>query len=119
VEVVVAGSWGLPGSAPRLFVAGAVPLPRAGRPQQRALTNRELQDLFDYADDQVTAARTSGRKGWLTMLRDATAFKVAYAWGLRRREVVMLDLPAGELQPRDSRPSTHRLEQFGLPANAY
>jgi site-specific recombinase XerD len=52
-----------------------------------------LQDLFDYVDEQVTLARTSGRKGWLTWLRDATAFKAAYAWGLRRREVVMLDLP--------------------------
>jgi len=64
-----------------------------GRPQKRALTKRELQDLFDYVDEQVTLARTSGRKGWLTWLRDATAFKAAYAWGLRRREVVMLDLP--------------------------
>jgi integrase len=64
-----------------------------GRSQRRALTKRELQDLFDCADDQVTAARTSGRKGWLTMLREATAFKVAYVWGLRRREVVTLDRP--------------------------
>jgi integrase len=48
--------------------------------------------LFDYADDQVAAARTSGRKGWLAAMRDAVAFKVAYAWGLRRREVAMLEL---------------------------
>jgi len=63
-----------------------------GRPGRRALTKVELQRLFDYADDQVAAARTSGRKGWLAALRDATALKVTYAWGLRRREVIMLDL---------------------------
>lgn len=63
-----------------------------GRPGRRALTKAELQKLFDYADDQVAAARTTGRKGWLSAMRDATVFKVAYGWGLRRREVVMLDL---------------------------
>lgn len=62
------------------------------RPGRRALTRRELQALFDHADDQVAAARTSGRKGWLTALRDAVALKTAYAWGLRRRELVMLEL---------------------------
>ncbi|BBY66806.1 hypothetical protein MHEL_50490 [Mycolicibacterium helvum] len=29
---------------------------------------------------------------WLTALRDSTAFKIGYAFGLRRRELVMLDL---------------------------
>jgi integrase/recombinase XerC len=28
----------------------------------------------------------------LSAFRDATLFKVTYAWGLRRREVAMLDL---------------------------
>lgn len=63
-----------------------------GRPGRRALTKRELQRLFDHADDQVARARSSGRKGWLTALRDSVALKVAYAWGLRRRELVMLEL---------------------------
>ena len=63
-----------------------------GRSGRRALTKTELQALLDYADDQVAAARTSGRKGWLTAMRDAAALKVAYGWGLRRRELVMLDL---------------------------
>ena len=31
-------------------------------------------------------------KGWLSAFRDATLFKVAYAWGLRRREAAMLDV---------------------------
>jgi integrase/recombinase XerC len=38
------------------------------------------------------AARERGRKGWLSGFRDATVFKVAYGWGLRRREVRMLDV---------------------------
>ena len=63
-----------------------------GRPRRRALTKPELQRLFDHADDQVAAARSSGRKGWLTAMRDCAALKVAYAWGLRRRELVMLEL---------------------------
>lgn len=63
-----------------------------GDPSRRALTKRELQELFDYADERVRHARERGRKGWLTALRDAAALKTAYAFGLRRREVVMLDL---------------------------
>lgn len=63
-----------------------------GRPQRRALTKAELQRLFDYADDRVQLAHRSGGKGWFSALRDAAALKTAYAWGLRRREVVMLDL---------------------------
>ncbi|MFB7467036.1 tyrosine-type recombinase/integrase [Streptomyces sp. NPDC056224] len=63
-----------------------------GRPGRRALTKVELQQFFDYADDQAAAARTSGRKGWLPAMRDATAMKATYAWGLRRREVIKLDL---------------------------
>jgi integrase len=63
-----------------------------GEPGRRALVKRELQDLFDYADERVAQARERGRKGWLAALRDATALKTAYAFGLRRRELVMLDL---------------------------
>jgi integrase/recombinase XerC len=35
---------------------------------------------------------TKGRKGWLPAFRDAALFKIAYAFGLRRTEAVMLDL---------------------------
>jgi integrase/recombinase XerC len=63
-----------------------------GRPQRRALTKTELQRFFDYGDEQVAQARQRGSRAWLPLLRDATVFKVAYAWGLRRREVVMLDI---------------------------
>ena len=63
-----------------------------GDPGRRALARRELQELFDYADERVAQARERGRKGWLTALRDAAALKTAYAFGLRRRELVMLDL---------------------------
>jgi site-specific recombinase XerD len=63
-----------------------------GQPERRPLTRGELQAFFDFADDQVARARQLGRKGWLAAFRDATLFKVCYAWGLRRRELVMLDV---------------------------
>lgn len=63
-----------------------------GRPQRRAFTRHELQKLFDHADGRVADARKAGNKSWLPLMRDVSAFKVAYAWGLRRREVIMLDL---------------------------
>jgi integrase len=40
----------------------------------------------------VTKARDHGRKGWLPAFRDATLFKVAYSFGLRRNETRMLDV---------------------------
>ncbi len=61
-------------------------------PRKRAFTIDELQALFDYADSQVARVRAAGRKGWLAAFRDATMFKVAYGYGLRRREVQMLDV---------------------------
>ncbi|MEV4002612.1 tyrosine-type recombinase/integrase [Actinomadura sp. NPDC049753] len=66
--------------------------PYEGRPEVRALTRAELQEFFDFADEQVLRARVAGRKGWLPAFRDATLFKVVYGWGLRRREVAKLDL---------------------------
>jgi site-specific recombinase XerD len=63
-----------------------------GRPQRRALTKPELQRLFDHMDDQVSVLRAQGSKGWLAALRDSAAFKLGYAFGLRRRELAMLDL---------------------------
>jgi integrase/recombinase XerC len=63
-----------------------------GRPGRRPLTAAELQRFFDHADDQVDRVAGSGRKGTLAAFRDAALFKVVYAWGLRRLEVVMLDV---------------------------
>lgn len=63
-----------------------------GDPVKRAFSRDELQALFDYADDQVARVRDAGRKGWLPAFRDAALFKIAYAYGLRRREVQMLDV---------------------------
>jgi integrase/recombinase XerC len=63
-----------------------------GRPERRPMTRAELQAFFDAADDRVESAALSGRKGWLAGFRDATLFKTVYAWGLRRREAVMLDV---------------------------
>lgn len=63
-----------------------------GRPEGRAFTRAELQRFLDYADDQVDRAVRAGRKGALAAYRDATVFKVIYAWGLRRTETAKLDL---------------------------
>ncbi len=63
-----------------------------GRPGNRPLSRDELQALFDHADARVAAIQSSGRKGWLAAFRDATIFKVAYGWGLRRQEVARLEL---------------------------
>lgn len=60
-------------------------------PSKRAFTLEEIQAFIDYADEQVLAVRSRGRKGWLPVFRDATMFKVAYGYGLRRRENKMLD----------------------------
>ena len=61
-------------------------------PSKRAFTLDELQAFMDHADEQVTLIRGGGRKGWLPAFRDATMFKIAYAYGLRRRETRMLDV---------------------------
>ena len=63
-----------------------------GGPGRRPFTRDELADFFDFADERVATIRSLGRKGWLPAFRDAVLFKVIYAWGLRRREAVMLDL---------------------------
>ncbi|WDH77400.1 site-specific integrase [Microbacterium esteraromaticum] len=57
------------------------------RPEKRPFTLRELQQLFDLADLEFERVLESGRKGALSVLRDAAAFKIAYAWGLRVNEV--------------------------------
>jgi integrase/recombinase XerC len=63
-----------------------------GRPERRPLTRAELQAFFDAADDRIEQVVGTGRKGWLAAFRDATLFKVCYAFGLRRQEVAMLDV---------------------------
>ena len=62
-----------------------------GRAGNRPLSREELQAFFDYCDTRVGEVSVSGRKGWLAAFRDATLFKVIYAWGLRRREASMLE----------------------------
>src|SRR4029453_357816 len=61
-----------------------------GRPQRRALTRPELQRLFDAADEHVEGIRRRRRKGFVAAFRDAVMLKTAYAFGLRRRELVGL-----------------------------
>ena len=63
-----------------------------GGPSKRPYTRAELQDLFDCADERVVRIRQSNSKGWVPAFRMATMMKTAYAWGLRRNEVRMLDL---------------------------
>ena len=63
-----------------------------GDPIKRAFTLDELQAFFDHADGQVARIRAAGRKGWLPAFRDATLFKIAYGYGLRRNETRMLDV---------------------------
>ncbi len=60
-------------------------------PKKRAFTKAELHAFFAHCDDEVARIRAFGRKGWLPAFRDATLFKTAYAFGLRRNETRMLD----------------------------
>jgi hypothetical protein len=60
-----------------------------GRPERRPLARAELQAFFDAADDLVEKAACSRRKGQLAAFRDATLFKVVYAWGIDGRERVV------------------------------
>lgn len=80
-----------------------------GRPQRRSLTRVELQSLFDAADDDVCAIRSRSKKGWAPAFRDATMLKVAYGWGLRRREVRML-----ETNDLGSNPSAPEFGTYGV-----
>lgn len=56
------------------------------------MTYDEVQALFDAADSRVEMVRKRRRKGALAALRDAALLKTVYAYGLRRREVIGLDL---------------------------
>lgn len=72
-------------NSPRHTTDDAVP------PRRRAFTKTELQAFFDAADDVVDTEFAKGSKRWLPAMRDSVAFKVAYAYGLRRRELAMLE----------------------------
>jgi site-specific recombinase XerD len=63
-----------------------------GDPGRRPMTRQEIQLLFDYADEQVDNAVRLHRKGALAAYRDATVFKVIYAYGLRCNEASKLDV---------------------------
>lgn len=76
-----------------------------GRAQRRALTYDELEAFFNHADARVESIASAGKKGSLTALRDAQIFKTAYAFGLRRAEVIGLDV--ADLRPNPAAP------QFG------
>jgi integrase/recombinase XerC len=101
-----------------------------GSPRRRPFTREELQALFDHADAQLGKAVADGRKGAVSAFRDAVALKVVYAWGLRRREAVMLDLtdwhanPAAGQLGRFDRPVlpatiTHRLQRLAIQPSSY
>lgn len=72
-------------------------------PGRRALTREELQGLFDACDRRVAGRRALRRKGSLAALRDGAMFKVCYAWGLRRNELVGLDLCDLLVNPKQPR----------------
>jgi integrase/recombinase XerC len=63
-----------------------------GDPRRRPLTVDELDAFFAACDERVTRAGASGRKGTLQAWRDQAMFKIAFGWGLRRRELAMLDV---------------------------
>lgn len=61
-------------------------------PVKRAFELDELQEFFDYADEEVERIIRSKVKGGLAAWRDVTALKVCYGWGLRHDELRKLDL---------------------------
>jgi site-specific recombinase XerD len=80
-----------------------------GDPEARPFTRQELQQFLDYADEQVERAARARRKGALAAYRDATMFKVIYAWGLRRTETAKLDLADWGRNP-----ATPEFGRFGM-----
>ena len=85
-----------------------------GSAGRRPFTRDELQALFDVADDAVSEAARSSRKGWLPAFRDATLLKVIYGWGLRRPEAAMLDV-----EDFSANPAAPELGRFGMLAVRY
>ena len=62
------------------------------RPQRRALTRPSCRRCSTPPTITVDEIRRRGRKGWVAAFRDAAMVKIAYAFGLRRRELVRLDV---------------------------
>jgi len=63
-----------------------------GRPGRRGFTEAELFRLLDVADQRVDDISRTGAKGSVAALRDAHMLRIAFGFGLRRRELVQLDL---------------------------
>lgn len=63
-----------------------------GKATRRPFTYEELQHLFDTADARFEDAVGRQTKGALAALRDSQMVKTTYAFGLRRREVVSLQV---------------------------
>lgn len=61
-------------------------------PRRRALSRNEIQTLFDYFDDEVERLYAKNNKAWLTTLRDSCIAKIAYGYGLRRQELLRLQI---------------------------
>ena len=61
-------------------------------PKRRAFSRDEAQRLFDYFDNRVDDLYAANKKAWLTTLRDACIAKVAYAFGVRRQELLWLQI---------------------------
>lgn len=85
-----------------------------GDADRRPLTRRELQALFDHADERVDRAVRLGRKGALAAYRDATVLKVMYAWGLRCNEASRLDVTDFYRNPK-----APELGQYGMMSVRY
>ncbi|MGV1008743.1 MAG: tyrosine-type recombinase/integrase [Dermatophilaceae bacterium] len=71
-----------------------------GSPRVRPFSREEVQQLFDFADQQVTRAAAVGRKGAIAAFRDAVLLKTTYAYGLRRQEAVRLDVTDFHRNPK-------------------
>lgn len=67
------------------------------KPARRPFGYDELEAFFGHADQRAHDLLEDRKKGALPALRDAQFFKTVYAFGLRRREAVMLDL--NDLRP--------------------
>jgi site-specific recombinase XerD len=63
-----------------------------GGAARRPFTYDEIQLFFDVADDMSVRRGVSRVRGRVALMRDAQVFKTAYAFGLRRREVTMLEV---------------------------
>ncbi|WP_162794773.1 tyrosine-type recombinase/integrase [Nonomuraea lactucae] len=73
---------------------------RQGDRRRRPMTREEVQLFLDHADSQVEATTRQGGKGAMARFRDATVFKVLYAWGLRCSEASALNLDDFRRHPR-------------------